>query len=456
MRAALLVVGVAAAALGCGGESERPARAARTSRVEVRAGWTIRTSPPIHARELGTPRLALRPGGGGLVAVQGQAWGYGDCTRRDTTGAFVARFPGAGEIGAPVALHADLQAGPIVAGRRFAALLAEPLAHTSDCAPGARLVLADLTGRGHVSARRTLVARTDQVWQAAMAASPDGDLAVAWIEVADETTFRLRAVLRSRTGRLTRPVVLAQGDGVAPQVPAVDGVDVALSPEGAALVAYAEPGAVRLVTLRPDGTVARRRMLGKAYDSTSVAVAAGPGGRAAVAWGTQDGGEERNVPYVVRATAKARGARDFAPARAVDPGGAIADPPGGLGLALSAGGRALLVWDQVTSEDHTAVRYAQAPADGSFGRGVALRDGAQLAGFAVKPDGTAIVAMTEGDSLELRRRSATGTSFTPIAPPTLDRVGYSDVVYDAGGKLLVAWSRGSGRGTPVMRVARYD
>jgi hypothetical protein len=185
-----------------------------------------------------------------------------------------------------------------------------------------------------------------------------------------------------------------------------------------------------------------------------VTVAAGSGGRAAVAWGTQDGGEERNVPYVVRATTKARGAADFAPARLVDPGGAVADPPGRLGLALSADDRALLVWDQATGEDQTVTRYADAPADGSFGRGIVMRDGVQLAGLAMKPDGTAVVALTDGGSLELRRRTAAGTDFVPTAPPTFDRVWSSDVVFHAGGELLVAWSRGSARGRPVMRVAR--
>lgn len=148
-------------------------------------------------------------------------------------------------------------------------------ARRNDCEPVSRLALVDLGANGSTGRRRTVVQKTDAVWQAAMRSSRRGRLAIAWIEVRDETTFRLRVVLRFASGRLTAPVTLARGDGIAPQVPAIDGLDVALTDDGAALVAYVQSRAAHLVTLRPDGTIARRRTLGASQESATVAVAPG-------------------------------------------------------------------------------------------------------------------------------------------------------------------------------------
>jgi hypothetical protein len=456
----LLIAALAvAAAAGCGGQRRTnatapapPPRSSTTTGARTpaqpqvagaiaRGGWTTRPSRPFTAPELLAPRMALQREGGALVAVQGVASGAVDCEHRDTTGAFLTRFALDGSLGPVRGLGGDLVAGPVALGAgRGAALVTERLPGSNDCDPVSRLALVDLHANGSTGRRRTVVRQTTAVWQAAMSSSSRSRLAIAWIEVRDETTFRLRVVLRFASGRLTAPVTLARGDGIAPQGPAIDGLDVALTDDGAALVAYVQSRAAHLVTLRPDGTIARRRTLGASQESARVVVAAGRGGRAAVAWGSQDGGEERNVPYVVRATAKSAGSDSFAAARIVDPGGAVLDPPGHLGLRLAADGRALLVWDQVDRDATPVTRYADAPPRDTFGLTHELRY-AGLVALALRPDGAAAVALSRDGYLTVRHRAAAGGSFTALGRPTLARVYDGDLAYTPGGDLLLVWGQ---------------
>src|SRR5204863_187400 len=63
-------------------------------------------------------------------------------------------------------------------------------------------------------------------------------------------------------------------------------------------------------------------------------------GRVVVAWGTQDGGEQADRPWIVRAATLAPGARRFSKAQTLDPGQGIGEAVGAVVLAVAADGRA--------------------------------------------------------------------------------------------------------------------
>ena len=138
--------------------------------------------------------------------------------------------------------------------------------------------------------------------------------------------------------------------------------------------------------------------LGKASDSTVLGAEISRSGRAVVAWTTQDLGEERDQPHVIRAATREPG-HVFARARTVDSGGGVVeqdqyahDPRSGLRLAVGDDGRALLQWGALseTSKYHYdhPIRLASASPHGRFGHWRTLAAEGYPGDVALRRDGT--------------------------------------------------------------------
>src|SRR5262249_10512835 len=135
----------------------------------------------------------------------------------------------------------------------------------------------------------------------ALAAAPDGAIGVAWTEEHRHVQV-LRAAVRAPDGRLGAPATLARaGDEYHPG--GIQSAAAACAPSGRLLVAFSRPwmhelNFSRVSAVTPGG---RPQVLGPALDASNLAVAVARDGRAIVAWGSQDGGEERNLPFRVYA-----------------------------------------------------------------------------------------------------------------------------------------------------------
>jgi hypothetical protein len=350
MRRVVLIAAVALA--GCGHKhAALPPTPAKPPHAA--APWTV-LALAVNASEDDVTGFAAGPRGG-LVAVQ-----EGDCRVRVAGGSRSRALPG------------RLIDGPVSAGDHFAAVL-------GGCTGGAELD--ELAPDGRTLSRIRLPLRGDG--PVAIAAGPGPALGVAWGQGP-----RLWALARAPSGMLGQPMELARSSY------GIESLAAVFLPTGRLLVAFSDFGHVRAVIL---GDRARPRTLGPASDVSHL-VAGVAGHRTIIAWGTLDGGEERNTPYKLYAAIGDR-TRLLDTAPAIDDMQATDDPQTYPQLAVAPDGRALLAWGSVTGKDfgrHSfPVRYAEAAPGHAFAKPRTLvRDGT-VGGVALDQD-HALIAFQSG------------------------------------------------------------
>jgi hypothetical protein len=221
----------------------------------------------------------------------------------------------------------------------------------------------------------------------AIAANDAGVVAVVWIEATRGVDGRVRLAVRRPGGRFARAVTVASGAVGRPTGGTVSGrgVAVAVGGRGEVVVAYQrERGRARTIEARVLGRrLGRPQTLGPQRGLVDLSAAMASNGRAVVAWGSQDVGEEANEAYRVYATARrssplgsygagprsavrvaSAGPRGhFGAQRELAPSGAVGD------VAIGARGAAIVVWSQVAGEEEpldviAALRPAGASAFG--------------------------------------------------------------------------------------------
>lgn len=443
---------------GCGGGTTVRTTPPVGAPPERNGNWLINTSEPPRARSLATPHLALRGDGAGLVGVQGEGEGGASCDSASPGRGFVAHVAPDGIPGAMRPLHANLVAGPVaLSSGRFAALLAEPQPDSTDCSLAGRMELAGLDGQARVRDRRELVPRAGAIDDAELAAIPGGGVAVAWLESTDDRNSTLLAAVRSPDGAVTRPVKLERREGADPEGPWISDMAIAVTPEGYVLVVYASAGAARAVTLDGAGREVRRARLGHAEAMTDVAVAAGAEGRAVAVWGGQDGGEERERPYEVRAATRRRGALRFGRAQLVDPGAAIESADNGPVAQLDDRGRAFLAWENIRGDgpDQSWDVYATRGTLGArFPPPVRVAHGYLVDALATPGDRPLVVSTSDDGPLDAHRGSvADPLRFERRERITRDLAYRASIAQVPGRPPLVAWGAGPEK-RPFVRIAR--
>jgi hypothetical protein len=108
--------------------------------------------------------------------------------------------------------------------------------------------------------------------------------------------------------------------------------------------------------------------LGPSLGSSSIATAVTPTGAAVVAWGTQDGGEGVEKPWIVRAALLRSGARRFSTTQLLDRG-LTARPVGTVSAAIGRDGTATVAWSGMAAANRELtypVRVATALPAGRF------------------------------------------------------------------------------------------
>ena len=299
---------------------------------------------------------------------------------------------------------------PVVYGHDRTALLRQRLlTPATDLRHDSRTRLDIAFGRtgGSVGKARTLATVTN-LEHLAFAGSPRGDLAVAWIEYRCRRDAsgdclserrRLRIAVRPAGQAFRAPVTLsadARGDGseLHDSDPAIG-----FGPQGDLVVAYSGR---RAAPSRQLVVLARVRRAGHGFGgavvagprraSTDIAAAVTPAGGVYVAWGTQDGGEQADRPFVVRAAYRPATAARFRASKVLDPGAAIARPPGRVVLGVAADGTATVAWSQAVGKPATyPVRVAISAFANAFASFTQLAPSGAVHDIATGPGGTTLV-----------------------------------------------------------------
>jgi hypothetical protein len=366
------------------------------------------------------PTLAFSRAGTGLagwrVNVGGMPWVTGGPVRvyNDGYGGRIARLGSSGAPDSPRALPDSVAAGPAL-DRTGRGVVLRTLVLPSD--PNypyrrMRMTWSDVSRGGTVGRAHQLVTATLS-YPPALAVDSRGDALAAWTEYRPPASrgalwgsFRIRAAWRPPCRAFARPVTLLVTQAL--DYEHNGAVTAAIGRDGRAVVVFADarenPGRDRRLVLawtRSSGRgFGRTLVVGPHAGFARMAAAVTERGRVIVAWGTQDGGEQADTPWIVRAATLAPGSLRFSVAQTLDPGGGVNRPVGDIALAVAPDGRATVAWSGVrrTSGPDLAFPVTTATSDGAgrFGRATELAPSGAVGDVAVRADGAAIVAWAQG------------------------------------------------------------
>ena len=241
----------------------------------------------------------------------------------------------------------------------------------------------------------------------------------------------------SRTG-VTQDAAVDLGGG------ASECAAVATSASGAGVAACCSQGGPAPVGIvrDPGGTWSQPAVLGPAERGqvASVAAAVSDRGDAIVAWVNVSGkNRTARVSVVRRSPGGTFGAAQLL-------GGPYRGDPGRVSVGIAADGDAVVLWKapKVTPANTVAVTVATAPAAGRFSPAVALgainRRGEPS--LSLTTDGHALVAFSDGKSLQVTERAPGGAFGAPMSLAGVkDPVAVkTSAALSAGGRALIAWT----------------
>jgi hypothetical protein len=434
--------------------------------------WSEARTIGSPAQSIGRATLAFGPGGTALLSRRVSG---GDITvRAQDTDRLATGVPD-GTLVERAPLPDQLAAAPLVYGRGRVALLRQTvLSAPGNAEQRLRLGLSLGSVGRPVGPRRprriatyTLASNSTPTGPV-IAAGPRGALAVAWTAQRQRADlsgrFSVRLALRRPNGRWDRTRTVASGEFF-PEG-STDSVAVAFGARGDVVVAYqvdAVPGraaSVSVRTLRRGRRFDRPQRLGPHAGIVDVEARSARNGRVVVAWATQDGGEQADMPSVVRAAIRAPGSRRFGPTQTVDPGEGIERAPGRLCLAMAPDGTALLAWSNVRGrfpDIGYPLRVTIAEPDAGFGPVAELAARAAAADATVRSDGAMLVVLTtEVNDGGLPRQTLAALrpgSGGPFGPPELIAESAPGIGFDRGaagafdprtGRPSVLWSASAG------------
>ena len=360
------------------------ATTATAASAQAAAPWSapLTLGPPSNGSE--AVGIGFGPRGEGLLS-----WRLGATS-------FVAALRGDGVLGPARRLPDDLAAGPAQAvgplptlpGARAIVVMRRLLprtARTSTTTPQdrTRLTWAVVRSDASLGPVRTLAVADCLTCQVRLAVNWLGEAIAVWRDDRGMT----RAAWRPAGGRFGAPVtIIGRPGGQYPDFSAAIGVD------GRALVVDAGNVVRARVRTRNRG-FGPVMPVGRGNESTDVTAAISNGGRSIVAWGSQDGGEEANKPWIVRAARLSRGGRRFSSTQTLDPGAGINRPEGRIALGFTPGGKATVAWSSVATggAGEFGVMAAAAPTGGRFGAAQQLAPSGAVGAVSVRRDGAAVV-----------------------------------------------------------------
>lgn len=418
------------------------------------ATWQVRTQPPAAG---GLP--------GAVSVIQNQP-----------NDGVASRALALGVPGAPVQeLPDSITAGPVFQddGRglvlRTLSLCSDPNGNRR-----ARISWSAVARNGRIGRARTITTAT-LGGTPTLAEDHGGNAVAAWSEILPGTRrdgadrFRIRAAWRPAGRGFGRPTTLYTTD--APGYARNGAVEVAIGRAGRAFVAFADLRVTRgrdrkrllVWTRTPRRGFGAAMVAGPHSDAADIALAVTDRGRLFVAWGTQDGGEEANTPWILRAASLAPRATRFSRAQLIDRGTNYTRPTGAVQLAVEPRGRATLAWSSVRADGGSPVFAVTTGSGARFGAAQQIAPMGALGGIAQREDGTTIVTyarvlseqeMTDQAYAALRPAGAAQFAI-PEALGGVDRASPPVVAFNAlGGSPTAVWAARPGGVDPSQGIAR--
>jgi hypothetical protein len=290
------------------------------------------------------------------------------CQDRDEDG-YLGFRPSGGRLKL-LGRFSPLATPPVIGGGREAVVVSKPNCSTkqksaSNIADEALKHLKLLTGPlGRRPTVTTTLSATAEPYETAIAASPDGGLAVAWLVpyghlgLGTEPIDRLYVSIGRTSGRMSPPKVFGGNHFVS-------NVRLAWVGKHQLLIAYAMGKQMIVQTWRRGNGFSRPQALGRANvrENIDLTIASGQAGRAAIAWGTQQATSEPNSPWTVFATVRTSENARFGATHLLDPGHPTEGPgpkayPGGpndVTAEIGTDGFASIAW---TSEQNAMTPLA--------------------------------------------------------------------------------------------------
>ena len=353
----------------------------------------------------------------------------------------------------------DLAAAPVTYGATRNILLQSRVVRRQrdgDPAPESRLVVVFGRDDGVLGSRRALD-RSVALGGADLAANDRGDAVAAWIERRGRDGDgpehdRLWVATRRPGGRFAIPQVLS-GTGE------ITAVEVAVGARGDAVVAYERRPIVGR-RLRAPRVVARTRRAGRSFGPAAdlgasagfvdLAAAVSARGRAYVAWGTRDTGDDARLPWRVYVAMRPAGLRPFGAAHVLDRGDAAGVPAGRVAVAVGPDQSATVAWSGVVQAGEaltSPVRTATSDRRGTFAAATPVEGAAGgVGGLVTAASGATTVLWTaEGDAavVTAATRPAGAGAFGPpeaiSTAPAAPDVTPTLAADPRDGRLLAAW-----------------
>jgi hypothetical protein len=417
--------------------------------AQAAAPWSapIDLGPPSDYVQ--APRLTFSPAGTGLlgwlVRTGGEPGAVGGrlVSHNDGYAGRIASLGAYGVLGSVRALPDSVGAGPALdATGRGLILRTLALSTDENGRRRYRMTWSNVSRNGTVGRAHRLVTAT-MTDPPALAVGADGSAVAAWNEYRPPASqrelwgrFRIRAAWRPRGGSLGRPVTLL--DTQALDYEHNGAVTAAIGGNGRAAVVFADarerPGRDRraVVAWTRDARhgFGPTLVVGPHAGFARMAAAVTDRGRVIVAWGTQDGGEEANKPWVVRAATLAARARSFSHAQTLDPGHGISYAVGAVVLAVAADGRATAAWSGVRRSAPTDLTFpvmsATSDATGRFAPATEIAPDGVVGGLAVRADGAAIATWIRTLSVG----PTTGQATAAVRPGGATTFGAAEAIAD--------------------------
>lgn len=298
-----------------------------------------------------------------------------------------------------------LAAPPVAFGRTRIALLRLPIAEGNGTLAdldrprsslGANLGHTGGPGQADAGAYRRVATGANR--SGAIAASQRGEVAAVWVEHLAGRDHLVVALRKSSNTKFGTPKVIA-GSGF------ISSPSVAYSAGGDLLVAYqrstSRPGhpirGVEARVQRAGHGWGKAQRLGASSGQSDISTAAAPSGRMVVAWGTLDGGEEANTPWIVRAAQRRPGPHAFNATQTLDTSQSISWPAGRVAAAIEPDGTATVAWSSITGPRGAMTypaRVATAYRSLAFAAAQTLSPNAAVGDVAMSDQATALVLWT--------------------------------------------------------------
>ncbi len=418
--------------------------------------WEANGAEPSAGEQLGLKRVsqtgassplaqtvATAPSGDELFGFSNDAGLFNGQCRRSAGGGYLGFRRPDGPLRLLDRLPA-LTTPPVIGGAREAVVVFTLNCKQHSILPfsGALERLQLLTGAfGRRPTTSTVLSSTAEEQSTAIAASRSGNLAVAWLAPhghlgigIPEPTDLLHLSIGRTSGSMRRPVVFGV-DGVGPRVrfPFFTTVQLAWTAHHELLVAYVVNRLVVVQVWRPGHGLSRPQALGSVnvQEDPDLTVAAGPAGRAAVAWGTQRDITEPRSAWKVYATVRTASTARFGAAHQLD-GGApqyINDGIPDVNAQVDADGFTTVAWSS-QQRDGWPVRAVVVDPNGHFQPVQELASASGNLRLSNAAGGGTVLQwqVPEGNeqfSLGQATRQPSGDSFAPAEASTL-RLGVID------------------------------